>query len=66
LRGLEPEEVVVLGMQPEVIELGWELSPTVSARLDLLVDMAVNELARWGVTIGAQESKEMEVTACTK
>ncbi len=66
LRGLEPEEVVVLGMQPEVIELGWDLSPAVSARLDLLVEMAVSELARWGVTIRAQESEEMEVTACTK
>jgi hydrogenase maturation protease len=51
LRGLEPEEVVVLGMQPEAIELGWELSPVVSARLDLLVDMAVSELERWGVTL---------------
>ena len=66
LRGLEPEEVVVLGMQPEVIELGWELSPTVSARLDLLVDMAVSELERWGVTLIAQKSEQMEAIACTK
>jgi hydrogenase maturation protease len=66
LRGLEPEEVVVLGMQPEVIELGWELSPTISARLDLLVEMAVSELKRWGVTLNAQKSEQMEATACTK
>jgi hydrogenase maturation protease len=64
LRGLEPEEVVVLGMQPEVIELGWELSPAVSAELDLLVDMAVSELARWGVSLSAHDRKE--ATACTK
>jgi hydrogenase maturation protease len=64
LRGLEPEEVVVLGMQPEVIELGWELSPVVSAWLDLLVDMAVSELERWGVSLNARDPKE--VIACTK
>jgi hydrogenase maturation protease len=66
LRGLEPGEVVVLGMQPEVIELGWELSPTVSAQLDLLVEMTTNELKRWGVTLIAQDSTQMEATACTK
>jgi hydrogenase maturation protease len=66
LRDVEPEEVVVLGMQPEVIELGWELSLTVSQRLDLLVDMAVSELERWGVAISAQDSRAMEATACTK
>jgi hydrogenase maturation protease len=64
LRDLEPEEVVVLGMQPEVIELGWELSPVVSAQLDLLVDMAVSELEGWGVRLSAQEP--MEATVCTK
>jgi hydrogenase maturation protease len=64
LRGLEPEEVVVLGMQPQVIELGWELSPTASARLDLLVEMAVSELNRWGATISACAPKE--AIPCTK
>jgi hydrogenase maturation protease len=63
LRGCEPEEVIVLGMQPEVIELGWELSPTVSARLDLLVKMAVSELERCGVSLSARDPKE--ATACT-
>jgi hydrogenase maturation protease len=48
LRGAEPCEVVVLGMQPEAIELGWELSASVAAQLDALVTAAVDELARWG------------------
>jgi len=66
LRDVEPEEVVVLGMQPEVIELGWELSPTVNTRLDLLVDMAVSELDRWGVVPNDHTSVAKGATACTK
>lgn len=44
-----PREVVVLGMQPEVLELGWDLSERVAAHLDILVDAAVAELRRWGI-----------------
>jgi hydrogenase maturation protease len=47
-RATEPEEVVVLGMQPATIELGWDLSPEISTSLDSLVDAAVAELDRWG------------------
>ncbi|MEI6045759.1 MAG: HyaD/HybD family hydrogenase maturation endopeptidase, partial [Chloroflexota bacterium] len=32
LRGNEPGEVVVLGMQPDTIELGWELSAVIAGR----------------------------------
>jgi hydrogenase maturation protease len=48
LRGTEPPEVVVLGMQPGVIELGWDLSPAVTAQLDALVTAAVDQLRAWG------------------
>lgn len=51
LRGTEPGELVVLGMQPDIIELGWELSDVVEAHLDNLVDAAIAELERWGVVI---------------
>ena len=40
LRGTRPPEIVVLGMQPGVIELGWDLSAEVVAKLDRLVDGA--------------------------
>jgi hydrogenase maturation protease len=49
LRGLEPPELVVLGMQPEAIELGWELSPVVEERMGALVEAAAAELRSWGV-----------------
>lgn len=54
LRGTEPGEVVVWGMQPEALELGWELSEPVAANLDALVDAAVTELQRWGLGIASQ------------
>ena len=51
LRASEPRKLVVLGMQPEAVELGWELSEPVAARLDALVDAAIAELRRWGIPI---------------
>jgi hydrogenase maturation protease len=51
LRGTEPGEVVVLGMQPAVVELGWDLSEPVATRLDALVDLAVSELRSWGIAV---------------
>ncbi len=60
LRDSLPLEVVVLGMQPGVMELGWELSPGVERRLDTLVAAAVAELRRWGVAL------QEEMAVCTK
>ena len=48
LQGHSPESVVILGMQPEIIELGWDLSAAVSSHLDDLVAAAVEQLAAWG------------------
>jgi len=54
LRGTEPRELVVWGMQPAALELGWELSEAVAAHLDALVDAAVTELRRWGLDVKLQ------------
>lgn len=48
LRGTSPAEIVVLGMQPAAIELGWDLSPAVESQLGALVAAAAQELAAWG------------------
>ncbi len=42
-----PEEVILLGMQPESTDWGCELSEPVVAALDALVDSAVEQLAAW-------------------
>jgi hydrogenase maturation protease len=51
LRGTQPRELVVWGMQPAALELGWELSEPVAARLDALVAAAAVELERWGLDV---------------
>ena len=51
LRGTEPHELVVWGMQPALLELGWELSPQVASCLDTLVDAAAAELQGWGARL---------------
>jgi hydrogenase maturation protease len=51
LRGTMPQEIIVVGMQPETIALGWELSEAVKTHLEALADAAANELRQWGVQI---------------
>lgn len=51
LRGFTPSEVVVLGMQPEALELGLYLSEPVRHHLNSLVDAAIAELACWGIQV---------------
>jgi hydrogenase maturation protease len=51
LRGLAPPDLVVLGLRPDAIELGWELSEPIAAQLDTLVEAATLELRRWGVNL---------------
>jgi hydrogenase maturation protease len=48
LRGTLPADTVAIGLQPERVEMIAELSPVVAQGIDLLVAMAVAELAAWG------------------
>jgi hydrogenase maturation protease len=58
LRGNEPGEVVVLGMQPDTIELGWELSEVIAGRLEALIEAAIAELRGWGLILS---EKQLEI-----
>ena len=49
LRGTAPAEIALFGMQPEVIELGWELSPRVAEELYTMVDAVIGELRSLGL-----------------
>jgi len=51
LRGNEPRDLVLWGMQPAALEPGWELSEPVAAYLDALVAAVVTELGRWGLDV---------------
>ena len=48
LRGMLPEQLVALGIQPERVEMSTTLSPSVEAHVDQLVHMAVAQLQHWG------------------
>ena len=48
LRGALPRVVVALGLQPDVIAMGTELSPRLAPRLDGLVRRALWRLEAWG------------------
>lgn len=48
LRGTLPDQTVALGLQPERVEMGFGLSPTLAERLDGLVAAAVRQLEVWG------------------
>ena len=51
LRGHFPERLVLWGVQPAVLAVGVELSPTVAAQVDLLVEKTVAELTEWDVQV---------------
>lgn len=48
LRGMLPERILALGIQPQRIEMSTALSPVVEANIDALVLMAVSTLSAWG------------------
>ncbi|MGC2618975.1 MAG: HyaD/HybD family hydrogenase maturation endopeptidase [Acidobacteriaceae bacterium] len=47
LTGDAPEEIVVLGIQPELIAWGTRLSPTVEAALPRLIEAALQQVSQW-------------------
>lgn len=43
------EEVVVLGVQPASLEMGLELSPQVAVMINITMEAALSQLAKWQV-----------------
>lgn len=53
-RGYAPSQLVVLGLQPERLKLGWGLSDPVNAGLSTLAEAAAVQLNVWGLTCTAR------------
>ncbi len=49
LMGHLPPELVVWGVQPECIEMGTQLTPSVAAAIEPVVAGVVGELRKWGI-----------------
>ncbi len=58
LMGTLPEEIHLVGIQPQSIDTGYGLSPAVEARLDLLIEMVVNKLKEWDVVVTPKTDSE--------
>ena len=48
MKDLYPQNVILWGVEPDSLELGMELSPTVEAILPTLIDEVLKELEAWG------------------
>jgi len=51
LRGTLPRDTVVIGLEPDRVELSSELSPVLRGHLDEVVGAALARLAHWGHTV---------------
>jgi hydrogenase maturation protease len=49
--GDPPRDIVLIGVEPESLELGLELTPAVAVRVPQMVDIAVAELAARGIAL---------------
>lgn len=49
LLDLAPREICLIGIQPQTISLGLELSELIQGRLGGLVDRVIEELEAWGI-----------------
>ncbi|MDR3435181.1 HyaD/HybD family hydrogenase maturation endopeptidase [Telmatospirillum sp.] len=47
--GGAPDHVILIGVQPASLDMGMDLSPTVAARMDEVLDLVTTELATIGV-----------------
>ncbi len=62
LRGRFPSRITLIGVQPDVLDdLGGSLSPLVRARLDEAVQLALAELAAWGVQAQPRSAPPQEL-----
>jgi hydrogenase maturation protease len=51
LIGDKPKDMVLIGVEPDSLELGLEMTPAIAARVPEMVDMVVAELAARGVRL---------------
>ncbi len=55
LKGKELREIVVMGIEPKVIDIGTRLSPEVESAMPDLIDKALSRLESWGVKVLLKE-----------
>ncbi len=56
--GTRPAKVALVGIQPEIMEIGLELSKTVMDRFEKLMQVIVEKLREWGLEIKEKRAQE--------
>jgi len=56
--GTRPAEIALVGIQPETLEIGLELSKTVMDRFEQLLQAIVEKLREWGLEIKGKRTQE--------
>ncbi len=56
--GTRPAEISLVGIQPETMEIGLELSKTVMGRFEKLLQVVVAKLREWGLEIKEKTVRE--------
>ena len=56
--GTRPAEIALVGIQPETLEIGLELSKTVMDRFEQLLQAIVEKLREWGLEIKEKRTQE--------
>jgi len=56
--GTRPSEIALVGIQPETLEVGLELSKTVMDRFEKLLQAIVEKLREWGLEIKEKRTQE--------
>lgn len=56
LLDIEPSEICLVGIQPELIEYGMELSKTISDKMNRILEVIFSKLAEWKVTYQLREA----------
>ncbi len=46
-----PERIVLWGVQPELMEIGLDLSPKVESQVDTIIENILDQLQTWGHTL---------------
>ena len=60
LLDIAPREVCLIGIQPQIIELGLDLSELMQEKMDLLLAMITAKLQEWGLECRARPAKAID------
>ena len=55
LKGYYPKRIVLWGVQPELMQIGLDLSPTVGSQVDTIIENVLAQLQAWGHTLTPKE-----------